>query len=95
MLGLSSGLLALGFTTNISHAFLIGPTHGARSAHLILFDLIILISGEKYKLWSSSLCNFLQIPDALHLCSQSSYRVHQHQQSVIIHCLQQNQPVFL
>jgi hypothetical protein len=35
----------------------------ARSVHLILFDLIILIrSVNKYKLCRFSLCNFLQSP---------------------------------
>jgi hypothetical protein len=51
-LGLSSGLFPSGFPTNILYALL--PIHTMCPAHIC--DLVILIIiGEEYKLWSSSL----------------------------------------
>jgi hypothetical protein len=62
-LGLPSGLFCSVFPNKFLYAFIIYSMHVTCPAHLILFDLIILIKfGEQYKLWSSSLYSFLHSP---------------------------------
>jgi hypothetical protein len=62
-LGLPSGLFPSGFRTNILYTFIFSLIHAKYHAYLILLYLIILIIlGEECKLWSSSLCHFLQPP---------------------------------
>jgi hypothetical protein len=64
-LGLPNRLLPTGFLTKILHIFLIYPICATCPANLTLLDLITLtVSGEAYKLWSSSLRSLLQSPTA-------------------------------
>jgi len=63
-LGLSSGLLPSGFPTKTLYTPLPSPIIGSICpAHLIILDFVIrTILGEKYRLFSSSLCNCPQSP---------------------------------
>jgi hypothetical protein len=62
-LGLASGLFPSGFPTKNMYTIIFHPQRATCHVHLIHLDLIILIIlGEEYKLWISSLCSFVQPP---------------------------------
>jgi hypothetical protein len=60
LLGLSSGLYTSGFPIRILYAFLFPHAcYTPCPSHPLI---ILIIPGEQYKLWSSSLCSFLHPP---------------------------------
>jgi hypothetical protein len=62
-LGLPNDIFALRFQPNTLYAFLISLIHATCPTHLTLHDFITLkVFDEEYKLWSSSLYNFLHPP---------------------------------
>jgi hypothetical protein len=59
-LGFPSDIFHLDFPTKFLHEFLIAGMRATYPTNLILLDLItLLILGETYKLWGSSLCSLV------------------------------------
>jgi hypothetical protein len=57
-LGFPIGLFLSAFPTNILYAIFFSPIRATYPTHLVLLDFIIIF-GEEYKLWSSSLCSLV------------------------------------
>jgi hypothetical protein len=76
---LHSGFVPWGFPTKILHAFLFPAMRATCPVHFILLNLtILIISGEEYKIWSSSLYRFLRHTRVLFNQSMSETKFHTH-----------------
>jgi hypothetical protein len=62
-LGLPSGFFLSRFYTNTLYALVVLSVRATYPAPLILDLIILILFGEEYKLWSSSLCRFIQFCD--------------------------------
>jgi hypothetical protein len=71
---LPSGLFTSGFPSKLLNALLFYSIRASCPVHFILLDLInLIVLGEEYKLWSSSLCSFLQPPVTSSLFGQNIF----------------------
>jgi hypothetical protein len=80
-----SNLFPSGFTDETLHAFLISSMRSTCPAHPLFLNFIaLIIFGEVYRLWNSSLCYFFHPPDTFYLRSKYSpqHFVRKHQWSV-------------